>query len=93
MNVNNEELKRFIREKSHLFWYIPDEKKENISMNVLVEAILNHGSLEDVKTIFNLIGIEKVAEIFYASVNNKKRNNYYPVVINFFNLYFRRHVQ
>jgi hypothetical protein len=92
VNVHNEEVKRFIREKSPLFWYIPENKKENISMEVLVEAILNHGSLDDVKKIFQLIGIEKVAEIFYDSINNKKRNNYYPTVINFFNLYFKRHV-
>ena len=87
------EVQHFINEKSHLFWHIPEQKKENISLNVFVETILNYGDIHDVKKIFSMIGIEKVAEIFYASVNDRKRNNYFPQVINFFNLYFKRHVQ
>jgi len=91
--MNNEDIKRFISGKTHLFWHIPDDKKEKISLDLLVEVILNYGTLEDVKIMFNLIGIERVAEIFHTSVHNRKRNNYHPPVLNFFNLYFKRHVQ
>jgi two-component SAPR family response regulator len=37
--MNNPEVKAFIRKHSSLFWYIPEDKKEEISPDVLVEFI------------------------------------------------------
>jgi hypothetical protein len=42
--INTPEVKAFIRKHSSLFWYIPEDKKEDISLDVLVEVILNWGS-------------------------------------------------
>ena len=36
---NTSEIKEFIKENSSLFWYIPEEKKQEISQKVLVEFI------------------------------------------------------
>jgi hypothetical protein len=87
---NNTDLKQFIRDNSSLFWYIPDKDKENISHEVLIEFILNYGNEKSVKSLFELLGIEYVADIFYK-LTTKKRVNLYPPVINYFNLYFNRY--
>ena len=88
--LNTLEIKSFIRENSDLFWYIPEDKKEDISHEVLVEFILNYGDDKSVKKLFVLLGIDYVADIF-SKQTNKQRVNYFPQVINFFNLYFKRH--
>ena len=67
--MNSSEIKAFIRKHSSLFWYIPEDKKEDISEDILVEFILNYGSLEDVKELFRIMGIKRVAEIFFESIN------------------------
>jgi len=87
--MNNPEIKQFIKENSSLFWWIKEDAKENISINLLVEIILNYGDLESVKKLFSLIGIKKVAELFYQGTK-RKRVNYHPRTVHFFNLYFKR---
>ena len=90
--MNSPEIKKFIHEHRDLFWYTPEEEKEEISLTVVVETILNYGSLESIKKLFKLIGIKKASEIFKVQINNK-RNNYFLPVKNFFELYFKRHAQ
>jgi len=87
---NPEEIKLYIRERRDLFWYTKEDQKENISLDFLVETILNYGSLEDVKMLFALIGIKETASIFFRN-SRKDRNNYLPKVKNFSTLYFERH--
>ena len=90
--MNSPEIKRFIKENSVLFWWIKEEAKENISVIFLVETILNYGNEKSVKKLFDLVGIEKVAEIFYSNTN-RKRVNYFPRTVHYFNMYFKKHVQ
>jgi len=59
--MNSPEVKAFIRKHSNLFWYIPEDKKEDISEDVLVEFILNYGTLDDVTELLRILGIHKVA--------------------------------
>ncbi|MBW6460090.1 MAG: hypothetical protein K0B08_05905 [Bacteroidales bacterium] len=80
-----------IRMNRHLFWYIPEMEKENISLEALVETILNYGDLEAVRQLFNTVGIKTVADIFFRQTN-RPRVNYFPQVVHFFTLYFNRHV-
>jgi ABC-type nitrate/sulfonate/bicarbonate transport system ATPase subunit len=87
--VNDAEIKEFIRENSSLFWYIKEDAKENISMDLLVETILNYGNEKSVKKLFQLVGIKKAAEIFYKQISGK-RINYPPRTVHFFNLYFKK---
>jgi len=90
MPVNPENIKSYIREHSDLFWYTKADQKENISLDFLVETILNYGSLEDTKRLFALIGLKETASIFFKN-SQKNRNNYLLKVKNFFTLYFKRH--
>ncbi|ODS37203.1 MAG: hypothetical protein A7316_02040 [Candidatus Altiarchaeales archaeon WOR_SM1_86-2] len=87
--MNSPEIKEFIRENSSLFWWIKEGEKENISMEFLVETILNYGDEKNVKKLFELVGIDRVAGIFYKQIA-KRRVNYFPQVVNFFNLYFKK---
>ena len=87
---NDAALKEFIKENSSLFWYIPEKEKENINHDVLVEFILNYGNEKSVKKLFDLLGIENVADIFHK-LTKRKRVNFFPPVVNYFNLYFKRY--
>jgi len=42
-------------------WYTPEDKKEEISHEFLVETILNYGDKVAVIQLFNLPGIKNVA--------------------------------
>jgi hypothetical protein len=59
----------------------------------VVETILNYGTLEDVRELIKLLGLENTAQIFYQATENRPRKNYIPQVENFFKLYFDRHVR
>ncbi|HBE43742.1 MAG TPA: hypothetical protein DDW27_21630 [Bacteroidales bacterium] len=91
--MNTPEIKAFIRKHSDLFWYIPEDRKEDISMDVLVEFILNYGDLQTVKELFSIIGVDTVAEHFFNSINmsQRRRGNYFEATINFFTLLFERY--
>ena len=90
--MNSSEIKTFIKEKSYLFWWIKEEEKENISEEFLVQQILSYGDMDDLKKLFKLLGIERVAEIFFKqTAPEKKRVNYHPRTRNFFNLLFQKY--
>lgn len=91
--MNSPEIKRFIRENNSLFWYIPDDKKEGISKEFLVETILNYGDMSAVIRLFNLLGIDEVAKIFFSSIalSDRRKGNYHELTINYFTLVFRRY--
>lgn len=82
--------KELIRKNKALFWYIPEKKKEDISDSLLVETLLNYGSLNDVKELFDTLGIDRVAKVFY-SVKGRQKGNYSPVIYNYFSLVFNRY--
>ena len=92
MIEENEEIKKYIRDHSSLFWYIKEDAKEKISIEFLIETILSYGNGNDVKRLFELVGIERTAQIFYKQIS-RKRINYRPRTMHFFKLYFDRHVQ
>ena len=88
----NKDIKQFIQENEVLFWGVKPEEKENISLNVLVETILNYGNEKSVRTLFDLIGVKTVSEIFFRQISGK-RSNYHKRTKHFFQLYFRRNAQ
>ena len=90
--MHSAEIRKFIRGHKYLFWGINDKAIENISIQLLVETILNYGNECDLKQLFNLVGLEKVAEIFYEQIS-KKSVNYSPRTENYFKLYFKKHAQ
>jgi hypothetical protein len=82
----------YIRKRRPLFWSVAEDKLGEVSDALLVETILNYGTLEDVRELFTLLGLEHVAEVFSTAVEGRLRHNYFPQVSNFFSIYFKRHV-
>ena len=88
--MNNPDIKSFIKKHSTLFWYVPEKNKTEISKELLVEPVLNYGSMEDVLELFEIMGIEQVARVFF-SARGRKKLNYYPEIYNYFSLLFRKY--
>ena len=91
--MNSPELKEFIRENSSLFWYTPQDKKEDIGPEFLVETILNYGDINAVRKLFKIMGIQKVSEVFFYSINlsQRRRGNFHESTVNYFTLVFKRY--
>jgi len=87
---HSSEIKAFIREHSELFWYTPEDKKEEISEEFLVETILNYGDLDSILKLIELMEIKKVSEVFF-NTEGRKKLNYYPEIYHFFSLFFTRY--
>lgn len=88
----NEAKRQFIENNKSLFWSVAPEKRSEISDILLVETILNYGNWDNVQTLFNLLGLSQTAAIFFQSVENRNRTNYFPEVENYFQLYFKRRI-
>jgi len=84
------EIKEFIRKHSNLFWYTPNDKKEDISSEFLVETILNYGNMDEVRALIKIMGIKEISQIFF-NAKGRKKLNYYPEIYNFFSLYFTKY--
>jgi len=91
--MNSPELKQFIREHSNLFWYTPEDKKEEIGHEFLIETILNYGDQEAVIQLFSILGIKRAADIFLSTINlsERRRNNYHEITINYFTQVFNKY--
>ncbi len=76
--MNSPEMKAFIREHASLFWDINPEKKEDLSMEAVLETVLNYGDLQTVKRFFDLVGLQKTAEMF-LNTPERRKNNYLPL--------------
>ena len=87
------EIKQFILEHSDLFWYIPQDKKEDISDELLVETILNYGDKDAFIKLTDLMGINNVANSFFNSINTSERRkgNYSEITIHFFSHVFKEY--
>ena len=81
----------FIKNNQHLFWYFNKKELQNISNAVLVEFILNYGNMQSVKDVLNILGQETVAKEFSKAIQSN-RNNYFPQVKNYFDLYNKKNV-
>ena len=80
-----------IIKNQQLFWYVNKSDLLKISDSVLVEFLLNYGSMQSVEQLFSVMGVENVASVFSKSIKGK-RNNYFPQVKHFFDLYFKKNV-
>lgn len=88
--MNSPEVKQFIRDHSNLFWYTPENKKEEIGNDLLVETILNYGDLDDFKDLVKIFGIKQLSEIFFRATGRQKQN-YYPEIYHYFSLLFKKY--
>lgn len=88
--MHSPEIKAFIREHSNLFWYIPADKKEEISLELLVETIFNYGDLNDIRNLINIMGFNHLSVIF-NNLHGRKKLNYYPEIYQFFSNLIQRY--
>jgi len=91
--VRTPQLKKYIDDHQHLFWYSPVPKSETVSDELLVETILNYGSMDDTRNLFKVMSIKKVAKIFFDSIGKSERRkaNYHELTLNYFTLLFNRY--
>lgn len=83
------EIKSYIKSNSALFWYIPKENREEISYDLLLESVLNYGTLKDCLKILRLIGFKESYQILQGA-KGRKKGNYYPEIYNFFTLFLSK---
>ncbi|MDR1937618.1 MAG: hypothetical protein LBQ73_03845 [Tannerellaceae bacterium] len=88
--MRTQAVKDYIKEHQELFWYSPDDKSETVSDELLLETIINYGSLNDIQHLFEIIGLQNAASIF-RQMTGRKRLNIYPELRNYFELYFDRY--
>jgi hypothetical protein len=81
---------QLISKHKNLFWYTPDDQKLNVSDALLVENILNYGTLDDYRELVQTLGKEHVAEVFFSATGRQKQN-YYPEIYHFFSLVLQKH--
>ena len=69
------------------------EKLDKLNEASIVEHVLNYGDWDDVQEMIKILGMKKTAEIFrQKSIPDKfGRQNYDPLVKNYFQLYFNKH--
>lgn len=88
---NQEARIAFLEKNKDLFWHFDKTKLEALSIDVIVEYILNYGDENSVKELFEVYGLGETASIFFKNTNEGRRINYLPEVKNYFTLYFNRH--
>jgi hypothetical protein len=84
------ELTDFIYRHSSLFWYIPEDQKGNVSPELLIETIMNYAEMDSVKELIKLMGINRIAEVFYG-LNERQKLNYYPEIFSFLSLIIKKY--
>ena len=80
----------FIDNHSALFWYTPEERKHAISDELLVETILNEGTLDDFRALKDVLTPKRVAQIFFGATP-RQIGNYYPEIRHFFSLALKQY--
>ena len=78
----------FIKKRPYLIWYT--KNFDNLSVDSIVEAVLNYGSWDDFKKMVKILGMKKTASIFRKRLK-QKRCNYRPEIKNYFQLYFQKY--
>ena len=81
---------QIIQKHKSLVWYIPESELQNISDALLVERILNDGTLNEYRELINTLGGKRVAEVFF-SAKGRQKLNYYPELYHFFSLVLKKY--
>lgn len=84
------ELKKFIKSRKHLVWYVKDY--ENLDMESIVEHTLNYGNWDDLQKLIKIIGVQKMADIFRTQAG-WNRTNYGDKTKNYFSRYFQKYAK
>lgn len=86
------QLSELIEQNSHLFWFISQDKKSEVSEEVLLETIFNYGDMAAVKQLIQILGLKKASELFFGLMqkSNRRKGNFHELTINFFTEFFHR---
>jgi len=88
--MKQNEINKIVQENRSLFWSVSEKDLSNISTELVVETILTYGNEKSVKKLINILGIKKVADIFFKQIS-QKRCNYPARTHHYFNLYFKKY--
>lgn len=80
---------QLVKTRHHLWWWVGD--KENLSEESVVQGVLAYGDMNDVKLLLQMIGKERVKEIFLTQIS-RPRHNYRPQTVHFFAKVFSQDV-
>ena len=91
--MRSKEINNYIEDRGYLFWYSPSPKSEKVSDELLIEILLNYGTMDDIRELFSIMGIKNAAKIFFDSINKSERRkgNYHELTLNYFTLFFNRY--
>lgn len=81
---------QYIDAHQKMFWYTPEDKKPDISDSLLVETILNYGTLDDIRQLMEVLTPERTAEVFF-SATGRQVQNYYPEIRHYFTLVLKKY--
>lgn len=81
---------QYIENHKEQFWYTPEFEKKNISDELLVETMLNYGTLDDFRSLMRVLTPQRVAEVFF-SAKGRQLQNYYPEIRHFFSIVLRKY--
>jgi hypothetical protein len=82
----------FIQKHKDLFWFTPEDKKEEVSDELLITQVLNEADLETTFEMIEIVGEETVKN-FLEGLHGRKAGNIYPEYLNFYLTYLHRHAQ
>lgn len=87
----SEKIQDFAESRRAFWWWAKDPRA--LSEEAIVEGVLNCGNWDDVQELIRLLGMERVAAIFYRDINisPRRRGNYHRKTLNYFSDYFKRH--
>jgi hypothetical protein len=89
----SDQIKALIDQNNHLLWYIPADKKQDISEQVLLETIFNYGDMHAVRQLLSILGVKYASELFFGLLqqSSRRKGNFHELTINFFTEFFNRH--
>lgn len=80
-----EQARDIIRKKPHLIWY--SKNYDGFTEKTIFEHVLNYGEWEDVQELVKIYGFKSCLTIL-KELTKGPRQNLYPQVRHYFNLYF-----
>lgn len=80
-----EQARDIIRKNPHLIWY--SKNYDGFSERTIFEHVLNYGDWDNVQELVRIYGFKECLKIL-KELTSGKRQNLYPQVNHYFNLYF-----
>jgi len=84
-----EQGREIIKRNPYLAWDVADIN--NLSINSILERVLNYADWNEVMELFNIIGIKEASNIFYNRIKETNRSNYLPKIEHYFDLFFKKY--